>query len=96
MAVFVDEIASGAFVLLADELEELHNLASSIGLANDVFKPSPPAIVPLYHLTEQQMKSAVKNGALDTTKSVKQYMLMEDCRKWWRLQTAKRIRDARL
>jgi hypothetical protein len=100
MSVFVDEVVTTKkpgqyFVMIADEVDELHAIASKIGLGQEYFKPSPPNIIPCYPLDKRQRELACMHGALDCVRSVKNFVLAEDVRKWWIKVMAKRIRDNR-
>lgn len=77
-----------AAMMIADELQELHVLADRINLSKRRFRPSPHAIVPYYRLTAGKRNVALANGAIDAEAEPDLY---DDCRRVWRMMTAKRF-----
>ena len=81
--------------LLADSLDELHEMAESVGLTRRHFRASPPFVVPHYLLEKRHLRDALSYGAI-TDKRVADYMKIEDCRRYWRDLTEERILSRRL
>ena len=55
--------------MIADTPDELHAMASSIGLRREWFQAAPPASFPHYDLTATRRKEAVKLGAVECDRS---------------------------
>lgn len=75
MSVYVDPLVDFGWVLrghrvknchmFADTLDELHALASTIGMKRSWFQPSPPASIDHYDLTPGRRAAAVAAGAIE-------------------------------
>jgi hypothetical protein len=99
MAVYVDRImkwgrtASWPYEeschLVADTLEELHELAESIGLRRQWFQAGLGHRVPHYDLTPNKRDQAIRNGALNADDDAVRGLYL-DCLLWWRLKHSKR------
>lgn len=71
MGVYVDDMFvrfKGMLMchLMADTLEELHDMAESIGLKRDWFQDTKSG--PHYDVASSKRKSAIRNGAVEITK----------------------------
>lgn len=70
MSVYVDRSRNGfgrmvMCHMVADTLDELHDMASAIGLRRTWFQPSPPASHPHYDVSLSRRARAVEMGAID-------------------------------
>ena len=90
MPVYVDELMEWgptpnwpfkyACHMVADTLEELHEMAAKIGLKRSWYQRSPPHSTPHYDLTEAKRKQAIKAGAIPVEKDPDG---ANDCFRWW-------------
>lgn len=74
MTCYVDKLCRGTVQgarakewchLIADSLEELHEMAKAIGMRRAWFQGSPPASFPHYDLVPSRRATALKRGAIE-------------------------------
>jgi hypothetical protein len=55
--------------LLADDLDDLHRFAASLGIKRTSFQAAPKSSVPHYDLTAYERKQAIARGAVPCTRT---------------------------
>jgi hypothetical protein len=75
VSVYVDQLRHWGWAygkschLIADSLDELHEVAKSIGVRREWFQEPPRASVPHYDLTAKRRAAAVAAGAIECTRT---------------------------
>jgi|SRR5882672_110356 len=82
------------FILYADTIPELHAACAGV-LSRARYHKSPPWVVPHYLLSKRQAgRCRQENGAVDGQDN-EHAEEMNECRRWWRRATAKRLIEKR-